>query len=131
MKNSKVLKVILISLGASLSVFAFWRFFDPMGFFTFSGISVAADTSLLNEIRGTGGLMIGLSPVIFLGAFKKSLAFTSTIIALLVFFGFGIGRALSLVIDGNPGEMLSQATFGEFVNGFLSLFALIKYREKS
>jgi len=131
MKNSKVLKGILIPLGASLTYCGLWRLFDPIGFLAFSGILLTADPSLLNEVRGTGGLIVGLGLVIFLGAFKKSLAFTSTIIAILVFFGFGIGRALSVVVDGNPGDMLVQATYGEFFFGFLSLFALIKYREKS
>ena len=131
MKNSKVLKVILILLGLPLIIFGSWRLLDPISFFNFSGLLLSTDAGLLSEARGAGGAILGFGILIFLGAFKKKLAFTSTITAMILFLGFGIARIISLVVDGNPGSMIYQGIFSEFVFGLLALFALIKYREKS
>ena len=131
MKNSKVLKGILILLGINLVVLGSWRLLDPISFFDFSGLLLSADAGLLNEARGTGGAIIGFGLLILLGAFKKNLAYTSTIVAVVLFLGFGIARVISVVFDGNPGEALYKGIIGEFVMGSIALFALIKYREKS
>ena len=130
MKNSKVLKGILILIGINLVVLGLWRLLNPIGFFDFSGLLLSADAGLLNEARGTGGAIIGFGLLILLGAFKKKLAFTSTIVAIILLFGFGIARIISVVIDGNPGEALYKGIIGEFVMGSIALFALIKYRER-
>ena len=116
MKNSKVLKGILILLGLMLTFMGFWRLLNPISFFEYSGLI------LTNES--------GFGLIILFGAFKRKLTFTSTVIAVVLFFGFGIARLISVVIDGNPGAALWNGIIGEFVFGSLALFALIKYREK-
>ncbi len=130
MKNSKVLKGILILIGVLLTFMGFWRLIDPISFFEYSGLTLSEDPGLLNEARGTGGAIIGFGLLILLGAFKKKLAYTSTIVAIVLFFGFGIARVISVVLDGNPGEALYKGIIGEFVMGSIALFAFIKYREK-
>jgi len=131
MKNSKVLKGILIILGLPLFVMGFWRLMDPIGFFNFSGLLLNADAGLLSEARGAGGAIFGFGLLILLGAFYKKLAFTSTITAMVLFLGFGIARVISLIVDGNPGDkILQQGIPGEFIFGLLALFALWKYRER-
>jgi len=131
MKNSKVLKAILILLSVPLIVLGLWRLLDPIGFFEFSGLLLSADAGLLSEARGTGGAVVAFGFLILLGAFKKNLSYTSTITAMILFLGFGIARVIGVVVDGNPGGMIFQGIIGEFVMGLLALFALIKYREKS
>jgi len=131
MKNSKVLKGILILLGLNLIVLGSWRLIDPISFFEMSGLILSQDAGLLNEARGLGGAIIGFGLLIFFGAFKKKLAYTSTLVAIVLFFGFGIARLISFAIDGNPGEALYKGIIGEFAMGSLALFALIKYRDKS
>jgi len=128
MKNSKVLKWILILIGVQLTLMGLWRLIDPVAFFEFSGLILSEDAGLLNEARGLGGAIIGFGLLIFLGAFKKKLTFTSTLVAIVLFFGFGIARLISFAIDGNPGEALYKGIIGEFVMGSIALFALIKYR---
>jgi len=129
MKDSKVLKGILIFIGIFLTIMGLWRLFDPISFFAYSGLTLSADAGLLNEARGTGGAITGFGLLILLGAFKKKLAYTSTIAAIVVFLGFGIARVIGFAIDGNPGPALLKGIIGEFVFGLLALFALIKYRE--
>ncbi|TFB08927.1 DUF4345 domain-containing protein [Candidatus Marinimicrobia bacterium MT.SAG.3] len=130
MKKTKVLKGILILLGLQLIIFGLWRLLDPISFFNFSGLLLSSDAGLLSEARGAGGAILGFGILIFLGAFKKNLSYTSTIAAMILYLGFGIARIISLVVDGNPPSMIFQGILGEFVFGLLALFALIKYREK-
>jgi len=128
MQNSKVLKGILIILGLQLIIFGLWRLFGPISFFDFSGLLLSADAGLLSEARGAGGAILGFGILIFLGAFKRKLTYTSTLAAIILFLGFGIARVISLVVDGNPGSMIFQGIVGEFVFGLLALFAFVKYR---
>jgi len=130
MKDSKFLKGILILLGVFLTIMGFWRLIDPIAFFEYSGLILTNNAGLLNEARGTGGAIIGFGLIILLGAFKKKLTYTSTIVAMVLFFGFGIARVLGFALDGNPGDALLKGIIFEFVFGVLALFALIKYRDK-
>ena len=131
MKNSKVLKGILILLGLNLTVLGSWRVIDPIAFFEFSGMILSNDVGLLNEARGTGGAVVGFGILILLGAFNRKLSYTSTIAAIVLYLGFGVARVIGFVLDGNPGEMIVQGIIGEFVFGLVGVFALIKYRDRS
>lgn len=131
MKNSKILTSILILLGLLLTVIGAWRLFDPIAFFENSGIVLSNDVGLLSEARATGGVVVGAGLVVILGAFNQKLAYTSTIIAIVIFLGFGIARLIGFGLDGNPGEGVIQGIIFEFVLGLLAVFALFKYREKS
>ena len=131
MKNSKVLKGILIVLGLLLTIIGLWRLFDPIAFFENSGLVLSNEAGLLSEARATGGAVVGFGIVVLLGAFNQRLSYTSTITALVVFLGFGIARLIGFSLDGNPGEGVIQGIIIEFVLGLLAVFALFKYREKS
>ena len=131
MKNSKVLKGILIVLGLLLAVIGSWRLFDPIAFFENSGLILSNEAGLLSEARATGGVVVGFGLVVLLGAFSQRLSYTSTIAAIVVFLGFGIARVIGFALDGNPGEGVIQGIIIEFVSGLLAVFALFKYREKS
>jgi hypothetical protein len=129
MKNSKILKGILILLGLLLIVIGSWRLFDPIAFFENSGIVLSNEVGLLSEARATGGAVVGFGLIIILGAFNKRLSYTSTISAIVIFLGFGIARLIGFGLDGIPGEGIIQGIIIEFVLGLLSVFALLKYRE--
>ena len=79
MKNSKILKGILILLGLLLIILGSWRLFDPIGFFENSGLILSNEAGLLSEARGTGGVLVGFGLVILLGALYQRLSYTSTI----------------------------------------------------
>jgi len=129
MKNSRVLKTILFLVGLSLIVMGIWRVTNPVGFYAFSGIILGGDISNLNEARAAGGAIVGFGLLILSGAFNRKLSYTSTIIAMALFYSYGIARVFSLVVDGYPGDMLIQGIVGEFVLGSLAAFAFFKYRE--
>lgn len=129
MKNSKVLKGILILMGVLLVVLGAWRLFDPISFFENSGIVLNNDAGLLNEARATGGAVVGFGLLVLLGAFRHKLAYTSTIASIVLFFGFGIARLIGFALDGNVSEMLILGMVIEFAFGLLGVFVLFKYRE--
>ena len=112
-------------------IIGFWRLVDPITAYDAMGMVLADNAASLNEARGTAGAMIGLGFLILLGAFKKKLTYTSTLAAIVLFFGFGIGRIIGVAFDGNPGDALLAGIITEFALGILALFALIKYRDKS
>ena len=130
MKNSIVLKIILIVLGLLLTALGSWRLFDPITFFENSGLLLDNNAGLLNEARATGGVVTGFGLLIFSGAFIRKLSYTSTIAAIVLFLGFGIARLIGFSMDGNPGETITQGIIFEFVLGLIGVFALFKYREK-
>lgn len=129
MKNSKVLKGILILMGVLLVVLGAWRLFDPISFFENSGIVLNNDAGLLNEARATGGAVVGFGLLVLLGAFRHKLAYTSIIASIVLFFGFGIARLIGFALDGNVSEMLILGMVIEFAFGLLGVFVLFKYRE--
>ena len=130
MKNSIVLKIILIVLGLLLTALGSWRLFDPITFFENSGLILENNAGLLNEARATGGVVAGFGLLILSGAFNRKLSYTSTIAAIVLFLGFGIARLIGFAMDGNPGEAIIQGVIFEFFLGFIAVFAFLKYRAK-
>jgi hypothetical protein len=131
MQNSKVLKGILLYLGGNLIVIGSWRLFDPISFALTNDMDLYGQISLINEVRGAAGAIVGFGILIVLGVFIKRLTYTSAIMGPVLYLGYGVARLLSFTIDGYPGEMAIVGMVGEFVLGGIGLFALIKYSVKS
>jgi hypothetical protein len=128
MRNSIVLKAILLGLGIVLLVFGGWRVIDIVGFFAFNGIELGHDVSMLNEVRAGGGLVVGSALVVISGAFFPRMAFTSTILSVVVFLSFGFARLYGIAVDGIPSATILQGLFTEFVMGSIGIFAFYRYR---
>ena len=130
MKNSKVLKGILLYLGGNLIVIGSWRLLDPISFALTNDMDLNGQISLINEARGAAGTIVGFGILIVLGVFIKRLTYTSAIVGPILYLGYGLARLLSFTIDGYPGEMAMVGMIGEFIVGGIGLFGLIKYSEK-
>lgn len=130
MKNSTVLKIILIVLGLLLTVLGSWRLFNPVSFHDNSGLLLEETAGLLSEARGIGGVVVGFGLLILSGAFIRKLSFTSTIAAIVLFLGFGVARLIGYAMDGNPGDVVIQGMVFEFVLGAIGVITLLKYKEK-
>jgi hypothetical protein len=128
MKNSKVLKTILIISGLIATGIGGAILFTPVAFQASAGIDLGGNISLLSEIRRLGGALLASGILIMLGAFVAKLTFTSTVISIMIYLSYGISRILSMAIDGMPAEVLVMATVVEIIIGLVSLFALLKYR---
>ena len=59
MIKSKILKGLLIFLGLFLIAAGSFRLIDPVASFQSLGILLSEDVGLLNEARGSGGVLFG------------------------------------------------------------------------
>ena len=84
---------------------------------------------MLNEARAAGGMVVASALVIMSGAFLPVMAFTSSVLSVIVFLSFVLARLYGTFVDGMPGEMILQGAFFEFLFGLVSVFALYRYRD--
>lgn len=131
MQDSKVLKGILFVCGLIVSIAGSFALLGPEGFTARNGIDISRQISLLNDYRAFGSLMLGSGLIILLGVIHSRMAFTSTVVAVVMYGIMTIGRVLSIVIDGLPAESLIKATVLEGILAAVAIFALIKYRKEA
>lgn len=130
MQNSKVLKVILFICGALILLPGLIALFNPVGFTARNGVDIVGNISMLNDYRGMGGMLLGSGIIILLGILHHRMAFTSTVVAIVMFLSLALGRFVSIVMDGMPADGLFKATVVEAILGFVAIFALVKFKEK-
>jgi len=128
MKNSKVLKVVLIVAGLVGMAVGGANLFIPVEFNASSGIELGKNISLINEMRASGGGLLLSGIIIFLGAFVSRLSFTSTLLATILYLGYGFSRLFSMMVDGMPSHNLVSVAVFEIVVGLISIFVLYKYK---
>lgn len=123
----EIFKIITLVLSGSLLLFVgLMRLSNPIKtYLKNSGIKLEDDANLLNEMRGVSGVMLLGGIIILLGTMVSELTFTSFVVAILIFLGFGIGRALSIRFDGKPNKLIIQGLISEFILASLNLICLI------
>lgn len=131
MKNSKVVKGILLVFGSMFLIAGAFALFSPMAFTARNGIDISGNISLFNDYRSMGGLLLGSALVILMGAFNQRMAYTSVVVTSVVGTTFSLARVLSIIMDGMPTETLVKATVVEVVLAALAIFAWLRYRERS
>lgn len=129
MKNSSLLKVILIISGLVATGIGGAILFLPTAFYATNGIELGGNISLLNEVRAPGGALLASGILIVLGAFVTNLTFISLVVSTLLYLSYGLSRTVSIAIDGIPSEGLVQAAALEMVIGLVCIFALSRYRQ--
>jgi hypothetical protein len=130
MKNSIVLKTILVLSGLVASGIGASILISPSSFCAGYGIALGSNASLFNEIRAPGGALLASGILIISGAIVDKLAFTAALIAALLYLSYGLSRAMSIAVDGMPSEGLILAAAFEITTGLVCVFALVRYREK-
>jgi hypothetical protein len=90
-----------------------------------SGIKLANDVNLLNEMRGVSSVMLFGGIIILLGTIIPKLTIASFVVATLILLGFAIGRLLSIGLDGKPNKLIVQGLISELVLGAANIFCLI------
>lgn len=102
--------------------------FAPAAFQAGVGIVIGDNINLLSEMRAPGGAILFAGVLIFWGAFNAQMAPVSLLISAYLHLSYGVGRVLSMMVDGMPHDTLVIATGYELVVGLLSLFLLLKLR---
>ena len=90
-----------------------------------SGIKLENEVNVLSEARGVSSVMLFGGIIMLLGTFVPELTITSLVVAILILFGFAIGRSLSIVLDGKPNKLLIQGLIVEIVLGAANVFCLV------
>ena len=124
----EIFKIIILSLsGLLLLSVGIMRLTNPIKtYLKNSGIKLEKEVNLINEMRGVSSLMLCGGIIILLGTVIPQLTFTSFVVALLILFGFAIGRLLSIRLDGKPNKLIIQGLVSELILGSLNLFCLLK-----
>jgi len=130
MENSKLLKAYLIVSGLLLTVIGGATLLMPAEMKASAAIDLTGNVNLSNDVRAGAAMLLAMALLSLAGVFSKKLAYTSTLVSLLVFLSLGFGRALSMVADGMPVDGLVKATVLEFVLGLVGLFVFYKYKAK-
>lgn len=126
MHTNWITKTILIMAGLVASAIGGAILLAPHAFYETYGIALGSNASQLSEIRAQGGGLLASGLLIGSGAFVSRLAYTSALVASLLYLSYGTSRLIGMGLDGLPASGLVQATALEIVIGLLCLFALIK-----
>ncbi|MDY8137345.1 DUF4345 domain-containing protein [Aquimarina sp. 2201CG5-10] len=130
MKNSKVLKTYLVISGLLLSFIGGTTLFIPIKMKGSAGIDIAGNISVINDVRAFSTLILAIAILTLLGAFLKKLTYTSSLVSFLLFLSLGIGRVISILIDGMPVGGLVKATALELVLGTIGAILFLTYQRK-
>lgn len=123
----EIIKIVILSLsGLMLFFVGAMRLSNPIKtYLKNSGINLANDVNLLNEMRGVSAVMLFGGIIILLGTIIPKLMISSFVVATLIFIGFAIGRMLSHLLDGKPNKMLVQGLIFELIFGAANVFCLV------
>ncbi len=123
----EILTIVTLALsGLLLSFVGVSRLSNPINaYLKNSGITLAKEVDLLNEMRGVSGVMLMGGILILLGILLPQLTFTSHVVGSLLFLGFAIGRILSMRVDGQPNKQIVQGLIFELVFGGLNVVCVI------
>lgn len=89
------------------------------------GIQLEDDVDLLSEMRGIGSVTLFAGLTILAGIALPDLRPTSFGVAIVIFLGFAVGRALSMALDGKPNKDLVGGTITEVVFSALNIACLV------
>lgn len=123
--------VVLFLSGAILAFAGAMRLFKPAGSFclqTYLGtpdVQLEDDVDMLSEMRGAGALTLLTGLIVLAGLVSAQVRPTSFAIAALFFLGYGIGRTVSLAVDGKPNRDLVNGTITELLFGVLNIGCLL------
>ncbi|WP_281612749.1 DUF4345 domain-containing protein [Flammeovirga sp. SubArs3] len=131
MKNSKTLKVYLLLSGILLSIIGALTSFNPIEIKANEGIILAGNPSALNDVRSFGMLLIATALFSSIGVFKESIRKPAIISVFTLFLSLGLGRVLSIALDGFPSDGILKATVLELVLGIIGVTLFSVYKNKS
>ncbi|NKB88764.1 MAG: DUF4345 domain-containing protein [Acidobacteria bacterium] len=88
------------------------------------GVKLEDDVDMLSEMRGAGALTLLTGLIALAGLASPRVMPASFAAAGLIFLGFGLGRVISLAVDGRPNRDLINGTIAELVFGTLNIGCL-------
>lgn len=130
MKNSKVVKIFLVLSGLLLTVIGGATLFMPVEMKANEGIDISGNVNVLNDLRASAALILTLALFTISGAFVKRITYAASLVSALLFLSLGVGRLISILVDGMPVDGMVKATGLEFILGTVGIILFAIYREK-
>ncbi|MCU4175227.1 DUF4345 domain-containing protein [Carboxylicivirga sp. N1Y90] len=130
MRSINLVRILLFISGLIGLIIGLALTLVPVAFEASAGIDLGHDINLLSEIRAPGGSLLIGGVLIFLGAFISNLRLMSLVLSSVLYLGYGLGRLLSLFLDGMPHQSLFMAFLLELFIGALSLIAIFYLKKK-
>jgi hypothetical protein len=109
-----IISVIIVIPAAIIYGFYLGLFFD---------ISVITNNEQ-SAFKAISGIYLGFSILWILGIIQSSFLKTALISNTIFMLGLGLGRCLSMAIDGLPSTFFLYGTIGELILGFYGLWVL-------
>ena len=131
MRSLFFVKLLLIIAGIIAMSVGIGQLFFPVAFEASSGVMLDGNVSLLSEMRGAGGVLLGSGIMILAGAFRATFRELSLILTILISLGYGVARVYGILMDGMPHQVLVGVAIGELVIGLLALFLYQDLRKQN
>jgi len=99
------------------------------GFDLLSQLNIDLNTNdELNTFKAIMGLYLGFSSLWILGIFKLKYLYAAIISNAVFMLGLGVGRFISIIIDGLPTFVFISGIIGELILGFYGLWVLKRFK---
>ena len=103
----------------------------PDAFYAGYGIEVGGNATLANELKAPAGALLVAGLLMVAGVLRSSIAVLSLATATAVYLSYGLGRVLSIAVDGMPHSGMVIAAGIELVVGAICLVTLLHARRTS
>lgn len=111
----------LIGLYIGLSILL-----EPQSFFAHNGVEISADIGLMSEIKAPAMVLLVTALVVLICSVKSRFATMGLLLGGLVYGSYGIGRLVSMVLDGVPPDALVIATAIELAFAAILIFLAVR-----
>ncbi|MEM6995550.1 MAG: DUF4345 domain-containing protein [Myxococcota bacterium] len=123
MRDSKVLRLLLLASGVVALAVSGGLLLDPVRFEAGAGVVLSADPSVLSEVRAPAGALLAAGVLVTIGAFVRSYTAAAAGVAITLLLSYGLARVFGMVLDGVPSDALVAATVVELGLGAATLCA--------
>ena len=120
---------LLALSGAGLVAVGGGTLFAPHAFFASNGAVLGTGPSLMSEIRAPGAFLLVSGLVASVAAMRLVIARPVLALVALIYGAFGIGRLVSIVLDGMPSASLVTAAALEVLVAATALALLLRIRK--
>lgn len=104
----------------------------PLAYQAGMGVALPNDPTLLSDLRAMAGSLIGFGLLLVAGArWSRRFGHGAAIGGAVLYLSYGLGRLLSMAVDGLPsGALIGSAAIELLVGGVLALVALHPSRSR-
>ena len=129
LSSSSVIVRIILFLSACVAVaIAATILVAPDAFYAGYGIEVGGNPTLANELKAPAGALLLAGLLMFAGAIRLRYAVVSLATAAAVYSSYGLGRVISIAVDGLPHSGMISAAGIEIAIGAVCLLTLSQVR---